>query len=250
MATYAHKNLRFTLKGPSGRDNKGHVSVRGRGGRQKRFYREIDWNRDKHGIWGEVVSVQYDPNRSTDIALIKYTDGEFRYILHPTNLLVGDKIIADTETPIKPGCAMMLKNIPIGVEIHNVEIIPGQGAQIGRSAGGACVIIGKGETYAQLKLPSGEIRNISIASYATIGKLDNENRKHLKLGKAGRSRLLGKRPKVRGVAMHPDSHPHGGGEGRSGQGMHPKTPWGKPAMGKKTRKSKKSSNKLIVQRRK
>lgn len=247
---HAVKQLKSILKAHSGRDQAGHVTIRGRGGRQKRMYRTIDWLRDKRDMWGTVETIEYDPNRSANISLIKYEDNEVRYILHPISLNVGDKVISALETPVKPGCAMILKNIPIGVEIHNVELIPGQGAQVIRSAGSAGVIIGKDETHALVKLPSGEVRKISLNSCATIGHLDNENKKHTHIGKAGRNRLLGRRPKVRGVAMHPDSHPHGGGEGRSGQGMHPKTPWGKPAMGKKTRYPQKSSNKLIVKRRK
>jgi len=242
------KKLKTILPNKSGHDQKGHISVGGRGGRHKRYYRMIDWKRDKRDMWATVVSIEYDPNRSAQISLVKYEDQEYRYILHPLSLKIGDKIIAGLESPIKPGCAMPLSLVPIGVQIHNIEMIPGFGGQIGRSAGTAIVIIGKDKTHAHLKLPSGEIRKVDLNSYATIGQLDNIDRKTRDLGKAGRSRLLGRRPHVRGVAQHPGSHPHGGGEGRSGQGMHPKTPWGKPAMGLKTRK-KKSSDKLIVKRR-
>lgn len=243
------KQLRQILSNPAARDNKGRVSVRARGGRHKRYYRLIDWKRDKRDIKAEVMAIEYDPNRSCEIALVKYTDAEFRYILHPIGLKVGDKIIASDKAPIKPGSAMSLKYVPIGVEIHNIEMIQGEGGQIARGAGTACLIIGKDEKHAHLKLPSGEIRKVNLNCYATIGKLGNENRKNEELGKAGRKRHLGKRPKVRGVAMHPGAHPHGGGEGRSGEGMHPKTPWGKSSQGK-TREKKKSSNKLIVKRRK
>lgn len=244
----ATKKLRTILDNRAGHDNRGHVSVGGRGGRHKRYYRHIDWKRDKREVWGQVIGIEYDPNRSTKIALIKYTDGELRYILHPLELQIKDKIIASEDAPIKPGNALPLKLIPLGVSVHNVELIPGFGAQIGRSAGTAIVIIGKDKLHAHLKFPSGEIRKVSLESLATIGQLDNIERKIRELGKAGRSRHLGRRPHVRGVAQHPDSHPHGGGEGRSGEGMHPKTPWGKPAHGLKTRK-KKSSDKLIVKRR-
>ena len=243
------KKLKTILANPAARDNKGRISVRSRGGRHKRFYRLIDWKRDKQDIFAEVIVIEYDPNRSCNIALVKYTDNEYRYILHPLGLEVGDKIIASDKAPIKPGSAMSLKKIPIGVEIHNIEIQPGKGGQIARGAGTACLIIGKDEKYAHLKLPSGELRKVNLNCYATIGKLDNENKKNEELGKAGRKRHMGRRPKVRGVAMHPGAHPHGGGEGRSGEGMHPKTPWGKSSQGI-TRNRKKSSNKLIIKRRK
>jgi large subunit ribosomal protein L2 len=242
------KKLKTILDNKAGHDSKGHISVGGRGGRHKRFYRTIDWKRDKRGIAATVMNIEYDPNRSTRLALVKYSDGEYRYILHPLELKVGEQIFAGEEAPIKPGCSMPLALVPIGVEIHNIEMIPGHGAQIGRSAGTSCVIIGKDKTHAHLKLPSGEIRKVALLCYATIGQLDNIERKTRILGKAGRSRLMGRRPHVRGTAQNPRSHPHGGGEGRSGEGMHPKTPWGKPAHGLKTRK-KKSSDKLIVKRR-
>jgi large subunit ribosomal protein L2 len=240
------KKLKTIAPNKAARDNAGRVSVRARGGRHKRFYRDIDWKRDKREVEGKVMTIEYDPNRSTNISLIKYKDGEYRYILHPLNLAIGDSIIAGPEAPIKPGSSMALEFIPIGVEIHNIELISGKGGQMARSAGTSCVIIGKDKTYAHLKLPSGEIRKVKLECYATIGQLDNLTKKTEKLGKAGRSRLLGRRPKVRGVAMNPRSHPHGGGEGRSGEGMHPKTPWGKSAHGTKTRKKNKASNKLII----
>ncbi len=242
--------LKKILPSSSGRDSSGKISIRSRGGRHKRYFRLIDWRRDKRNIKAKVQSIEYDPNRSVNISLLKYEDGELRYILHPLGLKVGDEVEAGDNTPIKPGCAMPLKNIPIGVAIHNVELTPGKGGQIIRSAGSSGVIIGKEKLYAHVKLPSGEVRKVNINCFATIGQLDNENKKHQKLGKAGRKRYLGRRPKVRGTAQHPDSHPHGGGEGRSGEGMQPKTPWGKPARGKKTRKKNKASNKFIVQRRK
>ena len=242
------KKLKIIVPNRAARDNAGRVSVRARGGRHKRYYRMIDWKRDKVNVWATVMAIEYDPNRSSEIALLKYADGEYRYILQPLNLKVGDKVISSNEAPIKPGCTMALKLIPLGVEIHNIEMIAGRGGQMARSAGTACVIIGKDKNHAHLKLPSGEIRKVALTCLATIGQLGNVERKNQELGKAGRSRLLGRRPKVRGVAMHPDSHPHGGGEGRSGEGMHPKTPWGKVAHGLKTRKKQKPSDKLIIKR--
>lgn len=244
------KKLKTILVNRAGRDHTGQISSRSRGGRQKRFYRQIDWRRDKLDVWAKVVSIEYDPNRSTKIALLEYVDGQCRYILQPNNLHIGDKVISSDEAPIEPGCSLSLLKIPLGVEIHNIELIAGRGGQMARSAGTACVIIGKDQSYAHLKLPSGEIRKVPLSCRATIGQLGNVNHKHEKLGKAGRVRLMGRRPKVRGVAMHPAAHPHGGGEGRSGEGMHPKTPWGKPAHGLKTRKPKKPSDKLIIKRRK
>lgn len=244
------KKLMQILPKRSGRDQTGQISVRGRGGRQKRFYRLIDWKRDKRETKAEVLTIEYDPNRSTNISLIEYEDGEQRYILHPQGLTVGNKIIASEKAPIKPGSAMPLEKIPLGVAIHNIELVPGEGGKFARGAGTSCTIVGKDKKYAHLKLPSGELRKVNLLCYATIGQLDNENWKHVKLGKAGRRRLMGWRPKVRGVAMHPGAHPHGGGEGRSGEGMHPKTPWGKPTRGKKTRKRKKTSDKLIIKRKK
>lgn len=240
------KKLKTIAPNRAARDNKGQVSVRSRGGRHKRFYREIDWKRDKRDMLAKVLTIEYDPNRSTNISLVKYEDEQYRYILHPVGLAVDDTIIAGREAPIKPGSSMPLELIPIGVEIHNIELTAGRGGQMARSAGTSCVIIGKDKEYAHLKLPSGEIRKVKLLCYATIGQLDNVARKTEELGKAGRSRLLGRRPKVRGVAQNPRSHPHGGGEGRSGEGMHPKTPWGKSAHGTKTRKKNKSSNKLII----
>jgi large subunit ribosomal protein L2 len=244
------KKLKHILKNHASRDNKGRITVHGRGGRHKRLYRIIDWSREDRNIKGTVIKVEYDPNRSTSIALIEYENKEVKYILRPKDLNVGDKVIAGEKAPIKPGSAMPLKNVPVGVEVHNIELIPGKGAKIVRSAGTSAVIIGKDEKYAHVKLPSNEIRKIDLESYATIGQLDNEDRKNRILGKAGKKRWLGRRPKVRGVAMHPGAHPHGGGEGRSGEGMHPKDRWGNPARGTKTRNKKKSSNKLIIKRRK
>lgn len=246
----SEKKLKVILKKHSGRDNSGQISVRHRGGRQKRYYRIIDFKRDKIGVEGKVVSIEYDPNRTVDIALVEYKDGEKRYILCPQGLKVGDTVISDEKTEIKVGNCLKLKNIPLGIPIHNIELYPGKGGQLIRSAGTFAEIVAKEEKYAHVKFPSGEIRKILLECRATIGQLGNIDHKLEKLGKAGRKRLMGIRPTVRGTAQNPRSHPHGGGEGRTGEGMIPKTPWGKMARGKKTRKKKKWSNKLIVKRRK
>ncbi|MEK9179013.1 MAG: 50S ribosomal protein L2 [Patescibacteria group bacterium] len=248
--TQAPNRLFTILRNTAGRDNSGHISSWSRGGREKRFYRTIDWKRDKRDVVAVVESIEYDPNRSVNISLVRYPDGEKRFILHPMNLVIGDSVSAGTGAPIKPGCSLPLRNVPVGIEIHGVELVPGKGSQIIRSAGTSGVIIGKDDFYALIKLPSGEVRKVDLNCYATVGKLDNENRKNEIIGKAGRNRHFGWRPHVRGVAQHPNSHPHGGGEGRSGEGMHPKTPWGKRAKGVKTRNKTKASNKLIVSRRK
>ena len=237
--------LKKILVKHSGRDSKGHVSIRSRGGRQKRFYRTIDWKRDKHDSAATVKAIEYDPNRSCNVALLEYSDGEMRYILHPLEVKVGDTLYAGDKALIEAGHAMPVGSIPIGVPIHNVELRAGVGAVMVRTAGGQATIVGKDEKHAIIKFPSGELRKIPLTCYATIGQIGNEGRKHEKLGKAGKSRHLGIRPHVRGVAMNPRSHPHGGGEGRSGEGMHPKTPWGKSARGTKTR-SRKKMNPLIV----
>lgn len=234
-----------------GRDSQGRVSVRHRGGGSKRYLRIIDFARGKVGIEGRVEAIEYDPNRNVNIALIVYRDGERRYILAPEGLKVGDKVVSGPEAEIKPGNALPLANIPVGTPIHNVELTPGKGGQIVRGAGTLATILSKDGNWAQVKLPSGEIRLISTACQATIGQLSNIGQKLKKLRKAGDSRHRGIRPTVRGVAQNPHSHPHGGGEGRSGIGMPgAKTPWGKPALGKKTRKRVKYSDKLIVKRRK
>ncbi|OGK38598.1 50S ribosomal protein L2 [Candidatus Roizmanbacteria bacterium RIFCSPHIGHO2_12_FULL_42_10] len=195
------------------------------------------------------MSIEYDPNRTANIALVEYKDGEKRYILHPDGLKEGDAILAGKTDKIKPGNAMMLKDIPLGTEIHNIELYPGKGGQIVRGAGSSAVIVAKDATYADIKLPSKEVRKVSVVCYATVGRLSNIGHKLEKIGKAGRSRLMGIRPTVRGVAMHPGAHPHGGGEGRSSQGMHPKTKWGKPARGVRTRKNKWSSALIVKSRR-
>lgn len=225
------------------------VTVRSQGGRHKRYYREIDFKRDKFGVLGEVAALEYDPNRNVQVALVKYEDGEYRYILAPKGMKVKDKIISGEKVEAKMGNAMKLKNITIGTLVHNVELVPGKGGQIARSAGMALQLLAKEGSFAQLKLPSGEVRMIPLESLATIGILGNEEIRQRILGKAGRSRHMGIKPNVRGVAQDPDSHPHGGGEGRSGIGRkRPMTKYGRPAVGK-TRKRKKYSNRYIVKRR-
>lgn len=247
--TEPEKSLITILPKKSGRDASGKVVVRHRGGRQKRFLRRIDWRGDKHNIEAKVVAIEYDPNRTANIALLHYQDGEKRYILAPKDLKVGDVVITGEDVEIKIGNRLPLAKIPVGTPIHNIELRPGEGGRIVRSAGTSATIVAKEDKYAQVKLPSGEIRLINLKCYATLGQVGNVSWKETVIGKAGRARLMGKRPVVRGVAMHPASHPHGGGEGRTGEGKPPKTPWGKPARGKKTRK-KKPSDKFIVKRRK
>lgn len=231
----------------SGRNFSGKITVRGRGGRQKRFLRHIDWKRNLFDIPARVTSIEYDPNRSAQIALLVYANGYKDYILAPEGLVVGDKVISSIQTEIKPGNSCLIKNVPLGTPIHNLEIRPGKGAQLIRSAGNYALIQSKEEDKVLVKLPSGEIRIIDPKCRVTIGNLSNVNHKNIKIGKAGRKRLMGFRPTVRGVAQNPRSHPHGGGEGRSGIGMKsPKTPWGKPALGKKTRSKKKYSRHSII----
>jgi large subunit ribosomal protein L2 len=243
--------LKIMIGKRSGRDSTGQISVRRRGGGHKRFLRLIDFRRNKRDMGGIIEGVEYDPNRNVDIALVVYPDGERRYILLPVGLAVGDKIMASEKAEIKVGNTLPLRGIPVGMPIHNLEIVPGRGGQLVRGAGSQAVILSKEADKAQVKLPSGEIRIFPLDSWATIGQLGNVGEKLKKLSKAGDSRHRGKRPKVRGVAQHPASHPHGGGEGRSGIGLPgPKTPWGKPALGKKTRKKVKYSDKFIVKRRK
>ena len=241
--------LKYIRKKHSGRDASGSVVVRHQGGERKRFMRSIDFKRDKMGISGKVVSIEYDPNRTSEIALIQYEDGEKRYILRPQGLNLGDIVKSGSDAEVKLGNTLQLKSISIGTFVHNIELIPGAGGQIVRSAGAGAIVAAKEGKWVHLKLPSKEIRKVHSLSYATVGQVGNIDWKNITFGKAGRLRNLGKRPKVRGVAMDPGSHPHGGGEGRSGIGMHPKTPWGKPAF-KKTRNKKKPSSKFILQRRK
>jgi len=245
------KRLLKIRKKKGGRDARGHISVRHQGGEHKRFLRTIDWKRSKKKIPGKVEEIEYDPNRTANIALILYPDGERRYILAPEELKVGDKVISDQKTEIEPGNTMELGHIPSGVPIHNLEIVPGKGAQVVRGAGTAAFIQAKEDRWVVVKLPSGEIKKFPFESRATIGQVGNSGWGRVKLTKAGDKRHRGIRPTVRGVAQHPDSHPHGGGEGRSPIGMKaPKTPWGKKALGKRTRKKKKYSDKLIVSRKK
>lgn len=244
------KSLLIILPKSSGRNSAGKITVRHRGGRQKRFLRKIDFKREKRGIPATVVSLEYDPNRGASIALVIYEDGKKHYIIAPEGLKVGSKIIAGEKVSLKVGNALPLRVIPIGMFIHNLELKPGRGGQIVRGAGAAAVIRAKEDKYAIVELPSKELRKILLDCFATIGKVSNVQLKNISLGKAGRKRLKGIRPAVRGVAMHPGAHPHGGGEGRSGIGMpSPKSPWGKKTLGKKTRKKGKYSDKYIVKRR-
>ncbi len=245
-----HKPLTKGRTEYSGRGHNGHISVRRRGGGHKRRYRVIDFKRDKQGIVGRVASIEYDPNRSSNIALIFYADGEKRYIIAPENLKVGDSVIAAENAEIKAGNALPLKNIPLGTSIYNIEMSRGKGGQLVRSAGASAVITAKEGTYCLIKLPSGEIRKIHQECSETIGEVGNKDHGLVTIGKAGRSRWLNKRPKVRGVAMNPVDHPLGGGEGKSSGGRHPCSPTGMPSKGYKTRKKHKISDKYIVNRRK
>jgi large subunit ribosomal protein L2 len=243
------KSLVVPLKKKAGRNNQGKVTVRHRGGGAKRMLRIIDFKRNKTGFSGEVIAIEYDPNRSARIALIKYTDGEKRYILAPLGLTVGDTISSGEGSDIKPGNSLPLGKIPVGTMIHNIELQPGKGGQIVRSAGSAAQILGRENSYTLVRLPSDEVRKILSRCMATIGQVGNIDHQSINYGKAGRRRLMGWRPTVRGSAMSPRAHPHGGGEGKSPRGMPPKTPWGKPALGRKTRRNK-VSNKMIIKRRK
>jgi large subunit ribosomal protein L2 len=244
------KKLKTLLPKKSGRDATGRISVRHQGGRQKRYLREIDFKRDKKDVWGKVERIDYDPNRNADIALVLYEDGERRYILAPEGLKEGDKVIASETAPLKIGNALPLAKIPAGTEVHNIEIKPKKGGQMVRGAGVSAVVQGKEEKYILVKLPSSEIKRFNPECFATIGKVGNAEARTKRIGKAGRKRRMGVRPTVRGTAQHPGSHPHGGGEGRSGVGLkYPKTPYGKPAVGK-TRKKKKYSDKLVFKKRK
>ena len=244
------KSLLRKLKKTGGRNSTGKLTVRHRGGGHKRRYREIDFKRDNYGVLGVVDSIEYDPNRSSRIALIKFKDGDWRYILAPNGIKVGDNVSSGEESEIRTGNALPLAKIPSGTLVHNVELKVGKGGQIVRSAGGSAQVLAKDGKYTLLRLPSGEMRNVLSACMASIGQLSAIDTKNVKLGKAGRSRYLGKRPSVRGVAMAPNAHPHGGGEGKSPIGMpSPKTPWGKPALGLRTRKKRNPSNKFIVRSR-
>ena len=242
------KSLTEGLRNKGGRNNNGRITARRRGGGHKRRYRIIDFKRLKHDVEATVLRLEYDPNRTAFIALIKYADGDLSYILAPQRLREGDKIISGDTVDIKPGNAMPMQNIPVGTIIHNVEMKVGKGGQIARSAGTYAQIIGKDQGYAQLRLNSGELRIVRAECMATVGAVSNPDQQNIKLGKAGRKRWLGKRPSVRGVAMNPIDHPHGGGEGRTSGGRHPVTPWGKPTKGKRTRSNKKT-DRLIMRRR-
>jgi len=242
------RSLTEGLRGKGGRNNKGRVTARRRGGGHKRRYRVIDFKRLKFGVEGTVERLEYDPNRTAFIALVRYTDDDVAYIIAPQRLRAGDKVIAGSSVDIKPGNAMPMQNIPVGTIIHNIELKQGKGAQVARSAGTYAQIIGKDQGYVQLRLSSGELRLVRAECMATIGAVSNPDQQNIKLGKAGRNRWLGKRPSVRGVAMNPIDHPHGGGEGRTSGGRHPVTPWGKPTKGKRTRSNKKT-DRLIMRRR-
>jgi large subunit ribosomal protein L2 len=245
------KSLIEPIKSSGGRNTNGHITSRHRGGGHKRFYRIVDFKRDRHGVEAKVVAVEYDPNRTARIALLQYKDGERRYILAPDGLKVGEIVMSGPKAEIKNGNAIPLSNVPVGTFIHNVELRVGKGGQIGRSAGTSIQLMAKEGKYAQLKMPSGEIRNVQIECYATLGVVGNIDHENISLGKAGRSRWMGIRPQSRGVVQNPCDHPHGGGEGKSPQGNpHPVSPWGWHTKGKKTRHKKLQSNKFIVKRRK
>ena len=244
------KNLVRPLKKTGGRNSTGRVTVRHRGGGHKRRYRVIDFKRDNYGVLGTVETIEYDPNRSCRIALIKFENGDWRYILAPNEIHVGDRVRSGEDSDIRPGHALPLEKIPSGTLVHNVELTKGKGGQIVRSAGSYAQVLASEGKYTLLRLPSGEMRNVLSTCMATVGQLSALDKKNVKLGKAGRKRNLGRRPEVRGSAMAPNAHPHGGGEGRAPIGMSgPKTPWGKPALGYRTRKKNKPSSKFIVRRR-
>ncbi len=244
------KSLTKKISKSGGRNNLGRLTSRHRGGGHKRKYRVIDFKRDKFEIPGRVSTIEYDPNRSSRIALIVYADGEKRYIIAPDGLKVGETIISGDKVEIKTGNTLKLKDIPLGSYIHNVELKPGKGGQIARSAGSSIQLMAKEGKFAQLKLPSGEVRLVQLECRATYGTVGNSDHENISIGKAGRSRWLGRRPKVRGVAMNPVDHPMGGGEGKTSGGGHPVSPWGQPAKGLKTRKKSNESNRYIVKRRK
>ncbi len=246
--TKPEKSLVVRLKQHAGRNNQGKITTRHRGGGAKRNYRIIDFKRNKLGVPARVAAIEYDPNRSARIALLHYVDGEKRYIIAPNELKVGDRVMAGPEADIKPGNALPLKNIPTGTTIHNIELERGRGGQMARGAGTGAQLMAKEGDYALVRLPSGEQRRVHILCMATIGQVGNLDHENLSIGKAGRSRHMGRRPTVRGSAMNPRDHPHGGGEGRSPIGGQPQTPWGKPAMGYKTRKNKRTDH-FIVRRR-
>ncbi len=244
------KSLLMPLRKKAGRNNTGRITCRHKGGGHKRAYRIIDFKRNKFGVPAVVKTVEYDPNRNARISLVVYADGEKRYILTPHGLNVGDRIVSGPEAEIQVGNAVPLELIPLGTIIHNIEMVPGQGGQLVRTAGGSAQLMAKEGNYVTIKLPSSEMRMVRKECLATIGSLGNAEFKNMKIGKAGRKRNMGIKPTVRGVTMNPCDHPHGGGEGKTGPGGHPKTPWGKPALGRKTRKVNKTSDKYIVRGRK
>jgi large subunit ribosomal protein L2 len=243
------KSLTEHLKKHSGRNNTGSITVRHRGGGHKKLYRIIDFKRNKFDIPGRVATIEYDPNRSARIALINYADGEKRYILAPLGLAVGDAVMAGAKAEVKPGNSLPLASMPLGTTIHNIELKLGRGGQLVRSAGGAAQLLAKEGGFATLRMPSGEVRRVDLHCSATVGQVGNVDHENETVGKAGKSRWRGWRPSVRGMTMNPFDHPHGGGEGRSGAGGHPQTPWGKPALGYRTRHNK-STDRMIVRRRK
>ncbi len=247
--TEPERSLTEHLKKSSGRNNSGKITVRHQGGGHKKTYRRIDFKRDKRGVPGRVAAIEYDPNRSARIALVHYADGEKRYILSPVGLQVDATVLAGEEAPIRPGNALPLAKMPLGTTIHNIELSMGRGGQIVRSAGASAQLLAKEGQYAQVRLPSGEMRKVDIRCYATVGQVGNVEHENENWGKAGISRWRGRRPTVRGSAMNPVDHPHGGGEGKSGPGGHPQTPWGKPTLGYRTRHNK-LTDRLIVRRRK
>jgi large subunit ribosomal protein L2 len=244
-----HKPLLEPQKRGSGRNSQGRITVRHRGGGQKRHYRRIDFKRDKAGIPAKLATIEYDPNRSARIGLLHYADGEKRYMLLPVGLRVGDVVLSGPAAEARVGNALPIGRIPLGATIHNIELTPGKGGQIVRSAGSSAQLLAKEGDIAQVRLPSGEVRRVSVKCMATIGQVSNVDHENQSLGRAGRARLMGKRPEVRGVAMTPRDHPHGGGEGKSPTGMPPKTPWGAPAMGHRTRKKNHRTDRLIVRSR-
>lgn len=248
--TAPEKSLTKGKKASGGRNNAGRITSRFRGNGNKRRYRMIDFKRNKDGVPAVVQQIEYDPNRSAFIALLAYADGEKSYILAPEGLEVGQTVVSGEQAEVKPGNAMTLRNIPVGLEIHSIELVPGRGAKMVRSAGQVALLRSKDGDYAQVKLPSGEVRLVNLACKATIGKVGNGDHMNVSLGKAGKKRYLGKRPHVRGLAMNPVDHPMGGGEGRSSGGGHPVSPWGQLAKGKRTRHPKKPSGRFIVERRK
>ena len=247
-STKPEKSLLVIKKNKAGRNNQGRITVRHQGGGHKRFYRIIDFKRNKLGIPGRVATIEYDPNRSARIALIVYADGEKRYILAPLGLKVGETIMSGSGAEIRVGNALPLRNIPLGTQIHNIEMQLGRGGQMVRSAGNAAQLMARDDEYAQVRLPSGEVRRVRVECMATIGQLGNVDHENIRVGKAGRNRHLGIRPTVRGSVMNPRDHPHGGGEGRAPRGGQPQTPWGKPAQGYRTRNNKRTDN-MIVRRR-